>query len=262
MKEDRPSGVHRRTFIGAAVAAAAVAAVGIDGIIASPASATLGPWGGYSNGQIPLSALSLVNYPGVSPFSFPGSLPAVYLKPDAAAGLLAMLQAYHAQKGGYLGVNEGYRTYAGQQYWWDHHNHNPALAAVPGTSNHGYGVAFDLESPTDDQILWVAANGPNYGYTPIKSEDWHFDFSGTFAYQPSTPNTGVEEDMGRLVRHPNGSVAFAATDGTFTVLNTMDEVNALVATAAAPAEMINLPDGFIWDLRIQVAQKRKVQNEV
>lgn len=76
-----------------------------------------------------------------------------------------------------------------------------------------------------------------------------------------TPITG-DEEMGRLVLHPNGSVAFASTDGTFTTLNSMDQVNALVATGACPAEMIKLSDGFIWDLRLQVASRRKTQNEL
>lgn len=177
--------ISRRTLLIGSGTVLGMATAGLElGSLAQRASASTGPWGGYSNGQIPLSALSTVNYPGVVPYGFPGSLSAVYLKPDAAAGLLAMLHAYHAAVGGYLGVNEGYRTLAGQQYWWDYYGHNPSMGAYPGTSNHGWGEAFDLESPTDAQVNWVVAYGSAYGFTPIHSEDWHFDYSGSFAYTP------------------------------------------------------------------------------
>lgn len=76
------------------------------------------------------------------------------------------------------------------------------------------------------------------------------------------PPTRTDTEMGQLVVHPNGSVAFAATDGTFTVLSTMDEVNALVATGACTSTMNRLADSFIWDLRVGIAQKRKTQNDV
>lgn len=87
------------------------------------------------------------------------------------------------------------------------------------------------------------------------------DFENYVGTGPS-PVQGEDEDMGRLVKHPNGSVAFAATDGTFTVLTSMDEVEALKATGAVTGDIIALSDPFIWNLRLQVAQKRKTQNEI
>jgi len=204
----------RRTFMAGAAGLAALVAIGADVLESQAAKAATGPWGGYSNGNIPLSALTAVIYPHVLPYAFPGSLSAVYLKPDAAAALLAMLEAYHSATDSYLGVNEGYRTLAGQKYWWDHYNHNPAMAASPGTSNHGWGAAFDLESPTGDQIAWIKRYGPAYGYTPIKSEDWHFDFSGSFTYVPPTPVSALKENDMRVIRSDNGSIAIL---GEFTV---------------------------------------------
>jgi hypothetical protein len=178
-----------------------------DQLFPPVANAVLGPWGGYTNGTIPLSALTAVNYPGVVPYGFPGSLPAVYMKPDAAAGLTAMLSKYHSDTGSYLRVNEGYRTYAGQQYWWDYWGHNSAKAAVPGTSNHGWGLAFDLESPTYAQVSWVAVHGRDFGYTGIQSEDWHFDFSGTFAYNPAPPPQTSNGEELFIMSAPNRGIA-------------------------------------------------------
>ncbi|WP_025156885.1 M15 family metallopeptidase [Leifsonia aquatica] len=230
-----------------------------------------GPWGGFSNGNIPLTAMTLVNYPGVVYWSWSsnpanGAIGGVYLEPGCAKALVAMLDRYHQQKGGYLPVNEGYRSYAGQVYWA-----NNGTGTTPGTSNHGWGKAVDFDQSrfTQDQYAWVLANCGDFGFEklggPFGAFDYiHFNYSGSYTGSgPNpTPVPTQEEDMGQLVKHPNGSVAFAATDGTFTVLTSMDEVNALVATGAAPATLNALPDGFIWNLRLQVAQKRKTQNEI
>lgn len=158
-------------------------------ILDSPeaARAVLGYWG-YPNGEIPLTALMRIDYPGVVPDSFPGSLNAVYLKADAGVALLAMLTEYHRQTGGYLRVNEGYRTLRGQEYWWEAWGHNTAMAAPPGQSNHGYGQAVDFERDlfTASQQSWVRSVAATYGYSGIQSEHWHFNYTGTYSGVPPT----------------------------------------------------------------------------
>jgi len=172
---------------------------------------TLGQWGGYSNGQIPLAALSVVSYPGVVPDKFPGSLPQVYLEPHSAGALLAMLQAYHAQSSDFLQVNEGYRTLAGQQYWWDYYNHNSSLASPPGTSNHGWGQAFDFEpdSLNSTRLNWIHANAAKYGYTGISSENWHFNYTGS--YIPPHPSSGEDNMSYSIVKDAQTPTIYACS---------------------------------------------------
>ena len=173
---------------------AGAAALGGYGLLRSildapeAARAVLGPWGGYANGEIPVNALMRIDYPGVVPDSFPGSLSAVYLKADAGSALLAMLTEYHRQTGGYLRVNEGYRTLRGQEHQWQVHNHNTAMAAVPGTSNHGYGQAVDFEPTafTASQQAWVRSVAATFGYSGSQSEVHHFDYTGTYTGVPPT----------------------------------------------------------------------------
>lgn len=141
--------------------------------------ATLGAWGGYSNGNIPLGALTPIDYPGIELDVFTGSLSDLYLEPNAARAMLSMMQEYNRQTGGYLHPNEGYRTYAGQVYWKDYWTRQgqPGNAATPGTSNHGWGQAVDFNL-TSAQSSWLAANASRFGYTRSTSESWHYDYTG------------------------------------------------------------------------------------
>lgn len=58
-----------------------------------------------------------------------------------------------------------------------------AGAAVPGTSNHGWGLAIDfserrlgVERPLSNKsIAWLTKNGPSFGWwNTVKSENWHW----------------------------------------------------------------------------------------
>ena len=144
-----------------------------------PGAATLGPWGGYSNGNIPLGALTQVSYPGLQLDVFPGSLSGLYLKPDAASAMLSLLREYNRQTGGYLHPNEGYRTYAGQVYWKDYWTRQgkPGNAATPGTSNHGWAQAVDFNLNSAESS-WLGSNASRYGYRRSSTESWHFDYVG------------------------------------------------------------------------------------
>lgn len=59
----------------------------------------------------------------------------------------------------------------------------PVLAATPGTSNHGWGLAIDIHGATQS---WLRANGAKYGWVQpswalpggSKPESWHFEFVG------------------------------------------------------------------------------------
>ncbi len=133
-------------------------------------------WGGYPNGLIPPSALCPLGAPGHS------------LRCDAAAAYRAMSAAYAAAFGGPLCITDSYRTYAGQVRLY---GEKPALAAVPGTSNHGWGLAVDLcggiETFGTARYAWLAANAGRFGFLhPTwadpgngREEPWHWEYAGS-----------------------------------------------------------------------------------
>ncbi len=114
------------------------------------------------------------------PFS-PGSK----LQPRAAVALTALNDAFRAQFGvdialvdSYRSLNEQYAVKRSRGY----------LAATPGTSMHGYGLAIDLaDSVTGSSAAykWLRENGAAYGWENPpwarrggsgKYEPWHFEF--------------------------------------------------------------------------------------
>lgn len=87
-----------------------------------------------------------------------------------------------------IALNSGFRTYPEQQYLYNLHQQNPkkyATAAVPGTSNHQDGMAFDLAvggydgNPVYD---WLKASGPRFGFIrTVNKEPWHWEYRPTEA---------------------------------------------------------------------------------
>ncbi|MDK8171759.1 M15 family metallopeptidase [Curtobacterium citreum] len=86
--------------------------------------------------------------------------------------------AYQAS-GGALGLTEGYRDLAAQQYRWSLFKKGGNLAAAPGTSQHGFGLAADVAAGQG----WLRANGSKFGWINTglgfsQREPWHFEFKG------------------------------------------------------------------------------------
>ncbi|RBY85520.1 D-alanyl-D-alanine carboxypeptidase family protein [Blastococcus sp. TF02A-30] len=133
-------------------------------------------WGGYPNGLIPPSAMCGLGVGGHQ------------LRCDAAAAYRALSAAYAGAFGGPLCITDSYRTYAGQVTLY---GQKPALAAVPGTSNHGWGLAVDLcggvERFGTPQYAWMVANAGRFGFLhPAwadpgngREEPWHWEYAGT-----------------------------------------------------------------------------------
>jgi hypothetical protein len=133
-------------------------------------------WGGYPNGLIPPSALC--------PLGVAGHL----LRCDAAAAWRAMAGAFAAAFGTQMCITDSYRTYASQVRLY---GQKPALAAVPGTSNHGWGLAVDLCGGIDKfgtaQYQWMVANAGRFGWLHPnwadpgngREEPWHWEYAGT-----------------------------------------------------------------------------------
>lgn len=128
-----------------------------------------GGWGGHENGKIPAVALQpLATAPGQS------------LRADAARAFDEMSRAHQSDVGRPLSVTDSYRTLAEQHAVAREKGlyKNGGLAAVPGTSNHGWGLAVDLDLNAESQ-RWMRANGARYGFKEDTArEPWHWAFYG------------------------------------------------------------------------------------
>ncbi|MFD8500211.1 D-alanyl-D-alanine carboxypeptidase family protein [Amycolatopsis sp. NPDC059657] len=134
-----------------------------------------GAWGGYPNGLIPVAALC------------PIGVGSHVLRCDAAQSFYAMSQAYGGTFGSLICVTDSYRTFGAQV---DLYRRKPSLAAIPGTSNHGWGLAVDLcggaESFGSSQYRWLIANAGRFGWINPgwaragggREEPWHWEFTG------------------------------------------------------------------------------------
>ncbi|MDQ1661442.1 MAG: peptidoglycan DL-endopeptidase CwlO [Blastococcus sp.] len=130
-------------------------------------------WGGYRNGQIPAGSLCGL---GVAHH---------VLRCDAAASYREMANAYATEFGTPMCITDSYRPLGAQE---DAFSRKPELAAVPGTSNHGWALAVDLcggiGTPSSPQGRWMAANAGRFGFVNPdwaaphgeKPEPWHWEY--------------------------------------------------------------------------------------
>ncbi len=133
--------------------------------------------GQYANGFLtPAVLCPLANAPGER------------LANGAAQAFDQLSALRRAQTGGPLCVTDSYRDYAGQVAVFAA---KPSLAATPGRSQHGLGLAVDLcggvERFASESFSWMKANAPSYGFVhPAwaepgggKPEPWHWEYVGS-----------------------------------------------------------------------------------
>ena len=138
-------------------------------------------WGGFENGRIPLEALTPIPW-----------APKHLLREDASVALAAMNEAWKARFGYEMPINDAYRDYEGQvqarEDWCRRGKCNNA--ADPGTSNHGWALAVDIQVGWNDaEYQWLKQNGSLYGWVhpPFAEpggsapEPWHWEFAGLAA---------------------------------------------------------------------------------
>lgn len=153
--------------------ARAATASGVIGAVGSCTGASLSS---YPNGLIPRSALCPL-----------WGAPNHVLRADAANAFEALSRAYAQQFGGTISITDSYRTLAEQI---DVKARKPGLAARPGTSRHGLGIAVDLgggiQSAGSVQHEWMDRNAALYGWiNPAwaqnrggQFEPWHWEYVG------------------------------------------------------------------------------------
>ena len=113
------------------------------------------------------------------------SAPGHRLRGDAARAFEALSRHHAATAGGPLCVTDSYRSYSAQV---DVYRRKPGLAAVPGTSEHGWGLAVDFCGGIQDSgsaaSAWMRANAGRFGWfhpswaEPAggRPEPWHWEF--------------------------------------------------------------------------------------
>ena len=131
---------------------------------------------GFANGQIPTEVLCPL-------WGTSGQV----LRADAAAAFNALSRTYAETFRAPICVTDSYRDYGSQVAV---RAAKPTLAAVPGTSNHGWGVAVDLCDGVQvfgsPQHEWLRLHAMAYGWFHpswaqaggSKPEPWHWEFAG------------------------------------------------------------------------------------
>ncbi|MGY2082632.1 NlpC/P60 family protein [Blastococcus sp. SYSU DS0539] len=130
-------------------------------------------WGGWSNGRIPAEALCRLGIAGHA------------LRCDAAASYARLDAAFTAEFGTRLRITDSYRPFRAQVAAY---RAKPGLAAVPGTSNHGWALAVDLGGGVNvagtPQWTWMTAHAARFGFVQPdwarpggeKPEPWHWEY--------------------------------------------------------------------------------------
>src|SRR5690606_37874401 len=117
----------------------------------------------YGNGKIPRTALQEVGTTGHRLWAPAG---------QALEGLLAEA----ARDGVRIGITDSYRSYDAQVDVAARKGlySQGGLAAEPGTSPHGWGIAVDLD--LDDRAqAWMRTNGGRFGFVEdTPREPWHW----------------------------------------------------------------------------------------
>jgi zinc D-Ala-D-Ala carboxypeptidase len=128
----------------------------------------------HPNGRV--SAQELCRLPGTSHA----------LHHDAVTGWWELDRAFARRFGKGLCITDSYRSYEAQTAVYAS---KPGLAAVPGTSNHGWGIALDLcggvESYYSEEHSWLRRHGPSFGWDNPSwareggslPEPWHWEYT-------------------------------------------------------------------------------------
>lgn len=127
----------------------------------------------YPNGLVPSDALCPLPKDGHR------------LRADAAIAFWQLNDAFRDDFGRSICMTDSYRSLAMQR---DLYVRKPGLAAVPGTSNHGWGLAVDLcggaEHFGTEVYEWLDENGDEFGWDNpswarpggSKPEAWHWEY--------------------------------------------------------------------------------------
>jgi len=165
------------TRMGADISAAAVPGLGALGLAQAPMITTAGGSGSsahvpallaaYGNGRIPRELLTLV---GIGQHRLWGP----------AAEAFKSMRAAAAADGIDISITDSYRSFDQQVTLAAEKGltSNGGWAATPGTSEHGWGLAVDVDVDKGG-LAWLRANGATYGFVEaVSREPWHWEYHG------------------------------------------------------------------------------------
>ena len=121
----------------------------------------------YTNGQIPPDALTPIGRGG-------------HRLAAPAAEAFSAMEAAAKRDGVSFGVTDSYRSYDQQVDLVRRKGlySQGGLAAQPGTSQHGWGLAVDLDLDAEAQA-WMRSNGREFGFVEdTPREPWHWAYKG------------------------------------------------------------------------------------
>jgi hypothetical protein len=151
-------------------------AAGSTNSVSSAGTASTGKKGGvnvpdelraYGNGKIPADALAPI---GIKRHTLW----------NVAAEAFKEMRAAAAADGVDIGVTDSYRDYDEQVDLVRRKGlySQGGLAAVPGTSPHGWGMALDVDV-TPSGLAWMREHAADYGYVEaVPREPWHWEYHG------------------------------------------------------------------------------------
>jgi hypothetical protein len=140
----------------------------------------------YTNGEIPDNILRTINNESKYKGSIQSDKGRIRLFKEASLALDKLLEKAESD-GIQFKINSAYRTYDDQvrvkKAYGD-------IAAIPGTSNHGFGLAVDFAtlnssriSPQDPQYKWLVENGESFNFRRLNPktrdeswESWHWEY--------------------------------------------------------------------------------------
>jgi len=144
------------------------------------------------------------------------------LEPEAAIAFAALDEHFKSVFGRDMCLDQTYRTLA-QQY--STKASRGYMAATPGTSMHGWGLAVDFcaSDTVGAAGAWIKKNAPTYGWvhpawaSTVKIEPWHWEYARlTQKYYDNTWTGGNYSDGGSTKTTVSTSTAKTTTTTTTT----------------------------------------------
>jgi len=150
--------------------------------------------GGINYQVVPIAAQHMVD---TSKIGLPDTLADNTLRLQPTACAFARMAEAAAKDGVLLKIASGFRTLARQTYFWNCYQTKKCnggnLAAHPGSSNHGQGIAMDLNTDCGGQpnaarpapsackssrvYMWLLNNAQKFGFIrAVAKEPWHWEY--------------------------------------------------------------------------------------
>jgi len=138
------------------------------------------------------------------------------LNSEASVAYLKMVAAAKSE-GVEWGITDSYRTLDSQKDLVKRKGlySKGGLAAQPGTSNHGWGSALDLNFKVGkgNALEWLKKNAGTYGFTNIPREPWHWEHKQSAKNMGSNAtNTTTDSPESSGSNYVSSSSSSQATD--------------------------------------------------